>query len=62
MESSVLNYWKFEMIAPAAKCFLRRFVRAAQGINEKIAKRKSGASDNYRFRSYIRCELINFRV
>ncbi|KAK8642872.1 hypothetical protein V6N13_012199 [Hibiscus sabdariffa] len=34
MESSVLNYLKFEMTAPTAKCFLRRFVRAAQGINE----------------------------
>ncbi|KAL2513138.1 Cyclin-A1-1 [Abeliophyllum distichum] len=34
MESAVLNYLKFEMTAPTAKCFLRRFVRAAQGINE----------------------------
>ncbi|XP_039003176.1 cyclin-A1-1-like [Hibiscus syriacus] len=34
MESSVLNYLKFEMTAPTAKCFLRRFVRAAQWINE----------------------------
>ncbi|KAK8692208.1 hypothetical protein V6N13_075682 [Hibiscus sabdariffa] len=34
MESSVLNYLKFEMTAPTSKCFLRRFVRAAQGINE----------------------------
>ncbi|KAJ4700731.1 Cyclin [Melia azedarach] len=34
MESSVLNYLKFEMTAPTAKCFLRRFVRAAQGIDE----------------------------
>ncbi|KAJ4838348.1 hypothetical protein Tsubulata_026396 [Turnera subulata] len=34
MESSVLNYLKFEMTAPTAKCFLRRFVRAAQGISE----------------------------
>lgn len=34
MESSVLNYLKFEMTAPTAKCFLRRFVRAAQGTNE----------------------------
>lgn len=34
MESSVLNYLKFEMTAPTAKCFLRRFVRAAQGMNE----------------------------
>ncbi|KAJ7965515.1 Cyclin [Quillaja saponaria] len=34
MESSVLNYLKFEMTAPTIKCFLRRFVRAAQGINE----------------------------
>ncbi|KAJ8773374.1 hypothetical protein K2173_028551 [Erythroxylum novogranatense] len=34
MESAVLNYLKFEMMAPTAKCFLRRFVRAAHGINE----------------------------
>ncbi|KAK2659447.1 hypothetical protein Ddye_005980 [Dipteronia dyeriana] len=34
MESAVLNYLKFEMTAPTPKCFLRRFVRAAQGINE----------------------------
>lgn len=34
MESSVLNYLKFEMSAPTAGCFLTRFVRAAQGINE----------------------------
>ncbi|KAB1221017.1 Cyclin-A1-1 [Morella rubra] len=34
MESAVLNYLKFEMTAPTTKCFLRRFVRAAQGINE----------------------------
>lgn len=34
MESAVLNYLKFEMTAPTTKCFLRRFVRAAQGANE----------------------------
>ncbi|KAM7252863.1 hypothetical protein ACFE04_025481 [Oxalis oulophora] len=34
MESAVLNFLKFEMTAPTAKCFLRRFVRAAQGVNE----------------------------
>ncbi|KAK4429624.1 Cyclin-A1-1 [Sesamum alatum] len=34
MESAVLNYLKFEMTAATAKCFLRRFVRAAQGVNE----------------------------
>ncbi|KAK6939909.1 Cyclin, C-terminal domain [Dillenia turbinata] len=34
MESSVLNYLKFEMTAPTIKCFLRRFVRAAHGDNE----------------------------
>ncbi|KAL2520005.1 Cyclin-A1-1 [Forsythia ovata] len=34
MESAILNYLKFEMTAPTAKCFLRRFVRAAQGVNE----------------------------
>ncbi|KAF7816825.1 cyclin-A1-1-like [Senna tora] len=34
MESAVLNYLKFEMTAPTTKCFLRRFVRAAQGVSE----------------------------
>ncbi|CAH2067721.1 unnamed protein product [Thlaspi arvense] len=34
MESSVLNYLKFELTTPTAKCFLRRFVRAAQGEKE----------------------------
>ncbi|CAH1439602.1 unnamed protein product [Lactuca virosa] len=34
MESSVLNFLKFEMTAPTSRCFLRRFVRAAQGVNE----------------------------
>ncbi|XP_071693347.1 cyclin-A1-4-like [Rutidosis leptorrhynchoides] len=34
MESSVLNFLKFEMTAPTVRCFLRRFVRAAQGANE----------------------------
>ncbi|XWS15292.1 hypothetical protein CRYUN_Cryun35bG0083400 [Craigia yunnanensis] len=34
MESFVLNYLKFEMTAPTAKCFLRWFVHSAQGINE----------------------------
>ncbi|KAJ7959164.1 Cyclin [Quillaja saponaria] len=31
MESAVLNYLKFEMTAPTARCFLRRFVCVAQG-------------------------------
>ncbi|KAK7301413.1 hypothetical protein RJT34_12277 [Clitoria ternatea] len=30
MESAILNYLQFEMTAPTVKCFLRRFVRAAQ--------------------------------
>ncbi|XP_074562039.1 cyclin-A1-4-like [Curcuma longa] len=34
MESKVLNYLKFELTVPTTKCFLRRFVRAAQGSNE----------------------------
>ncbi|KAG9448080.1 hypothetical protein H6P81_014208 [Aristolochia fimbriata] len=34
MEADVLRYLKFEMTAPTAKCFLRRFLRAAQGCNE----------------------------
>ncbi|XP_059630693.1 cyclin-A1-4-like isoform X2 [Cornus florida] len=34
MESAVLNYLKFEMTAPTAKCFLRHFVRAAEANNE----------------------------
>ncbi|KAL6850178.1 hypothetical protein ACP4OV_020805 [Aristida adscensionis] len=37
METSVLNYLKFEMTAPTAKCFLRRFVRAAQASCEDPA-------------------------
>lgn len=36
MESDVLNYLKFEMTAPTTKCFLRRFLRAAQGANEVL--------------------------
>ncbi|GAB2289818.1 hypothetical protein Dimus_024125 [Dionaea muscipula] len=34
MESAVLNFLKFEMTAPTVKCFVRRFVRAAQALNE----------------------------
>ena len=34
MESSVLNYLKFELTTPTAKCFLRRFIRAAKGKTE----------------------------
>ncbi|KAJ4874303.1 Cyclin-A1-2 [Raphanus sativus] len=34
MESSVLNHLKFELTTPTAKCFLRRFVRAAKGKTE----------------------------
>ncbi|GAV71922.1 Cyclin_N domain-containing protein/Cyclin_C domain-containing protein, partial [Cephalotus follicularis] len=34
MESAVLNYLKFEMTAPTANCFLRRFVRASEGITK----------------------------
>ncbi|KAF8725498.1 hypothetical protein HU200_020025 [Digitaria exilis] len=30
MEASVLSYLKFEMAVPTSKCFLRRFVHAAQ--------------------------------
>lgn len=37
MESSVLNYLKFEMTAPTPKCFLRRFVRAAQGATDEVS-------------------------
>ncbi|XP_062202772.1 cyclin-A1-1-like [Phragmites australis] len=37
MEASVLNYLNFEMAAPTAKCFLRRFVRAAQVCDEDPA-------------------------
>ncbi|KAF8643709.1 hypothetical protein HU200_009046 [Digitaria exilis] len=37
MEASVLNYLKFEMTAPTAKCFLRRFARAAQACDEDPA-------------------------
>ncbi|KAL1833685.1 hypothetical protein ACET3Z_003336 [Daucus carota] len=34
METTVLNFLKFEMTAPTAKCFLRRFVRVAQAVTE----------------------------
>jgi cyclin A len=34
MEASVLKYLKFEMTAPTTKCFLRRFLRAAQVCHE----------------------------
>ncbi|KAI4389191.1 hypothetical protein MLD38_001443 [Melastoma candidum] len=34
MESAVLNYLKFELTAPTAKCFLRRFIQAAHGVTE----------------------------
>lgn len=34
MESFVLNFLKFEMTATTTKCFLRRFVRAAQVTSE----------------------------
>ncbi|XP_047328203.1 cyclin-A1-4 [Impatiens glandulifera] len=34
MESSVLNYLKFEMTAPTIKCFLRRFVRVSLSVDE----------------------------
>ncbi|KAL5074095.1 hypothetical protein RYX36_013079 [Vicia faba] len=30
MESSVLNFLKFEMTAPITRCFLRRFITPAQ--------------------------------
>ncbi|XP_076951111.1 cyclin-A1-1-like [Bidens hawaiensis] len=34
MESKVLSFLKFELTAPTVRCFLRRFVRAAHGVNE----------------------------
>nr|GEY11083.1 cyclin-A1-4 isoform X2 [Tanacetum cinerariifolium] len=34
MEMSVINFLNFEMTAPTVRCFLRRFVRSAQGVNE----------------------------
>ncbi|KAG0498226.1 hypothetical protein HPP92_002917 [Vanilla planifolia] len=34
MEAAVLKFLKFEMTAPTAKCFLRRFVRVAQHSDE----------------------------
>ncbi|KAG5604933.1 hypothetical protein H5410_026425 [Solanum commersonii] len=37
MESVVLNYLKFEMTTLTAKCFLRRFVRVPQGLNEVLS-------------------------
>ncbi|PUZ67080.1 hypothetical protein GQ55_3G403500 [Panicum hallii var. hallii] len=38
MEASVLNCLKFQMSAPTAKCFLRRFLRAAQACDEPILR------------------------
>ncbi|XP_078174485.1 cyclin-A1-4-like [Carex rostrata] len=35
MEATVLNFLKFELTASTAKCFLRRFVRAAQLCDEE---------------------------
>ncbi|XP_038725090.1 cyclin-A1-4-like [Tripterygium wilfordii] len=46
MESSVLNYLKFEMTAPTVKCFLRQFVRVAQATNE-ISSMKFECLANY---------------
>ncbi|XP_003566404.1 cyclin-A1-4-like [Brachypodium distachyon] len=37
MEASILSCLKFEMTAPTAKCFLRRFIRAAQVCHERPA-------------------------
>ncbi|KAK1371165.1 Cyclin-A1-1 like [Heracleum sosnowskyi] len=37
MESTVLNFLRFEMTAATAKCFLRRFVRVAQAVTEAPA-------------------------
>ncbi|XP_022013386.1 uncharacterized protein LOC110912867 isoform X2 [Helianthus annuus] len=34
MESSILNFLKFELITPTVRCFLRRFVCAAHVIHE----------------------------
>ncbi|URD89323.1 Cyclin, N-terminal domain [Musa troglodytarum] len=34
MEADVLKYLKYEMTAPTVKCFMRRFIRAAQGSDE----------------------------
>ncbi|KMT19373.1 hypothetical protein BVRB_1g013710 isoform A [Beta vulgaris subsp. vulgaris] len=34
MEAAVLSLLKFEMTAPTTKCFLRRFIRAAQVMSE----------------------------
>ncbi|KAG8067562.1 hypothetical protein GUJ93_ZPchr0005g15725 [Zizania palustris] len=34
MEASILNYLEFEMTVPTIKCFLRRFIRAAQVCHE----------------------------
>ncbi|CAN6444609.1 unnamed protein product [Victoria cruziana] len=37
MESDVLKYLNFELTTPTTKCFLRRFVRAAQEGNEEVS-------------------------
>ncbi|PAN16607.1 hypothetical protein PAHAL_3G071100 [Panicum hallii] len=50
MEASVLNYLKFEMTVPTPKCFLRRFVRAAQVFDE-------GSTLHLEFLANYICEL-----
>ncbi|KAG6578948.1 Cyclin-A1-1, partial [Cucurbita argyrosperma subsp. sororia] len=47
MESSVLNYLKFEMTAPTPKCFLRRFVRAAQGSTDEVSSMQLECLSNF---------------
>ncbi|CAJ1974262.1 unnamed protein product [Sphenostylis stenocarpa] len=47
MESAVLNFLKFEMTAPTVKCFLRRFVRAAQGVDEEDPSLQLECLTNY---------------
>ncbi|KAK4745069.1 hypothetical protein SAY87_011381 [Trapa incisa] len=47
MESAVLNYLKFELTAPTAKCFLRRFVRAAQAAHEVVSPMQLESLANY---------------
>ncbi|OQU77685.1 hypothetical protein SORBI_3009G087100 [Sorghum bicolor] len=50
MEASVLNDLKFEMTVPTAKCFLRRFVHAAQVLDK-------GSSLHLEFLANYICEL-----
>ncbi|KAG6432591.1 hypothetical protein SASPL_104172 [Salvia splendens] len=60
MESAVLNYLKFEMTAPTAKCFLRRFVRVAQGVNEAPVLQLECMANYIAELSLLEYSMLNF--